>query len=106
MANLLPLAGGAVAIAGADKLIGNRGYADMFRHLGWSDDETRAAAAAEMVGGLLMIPRSTRRIGGALVAAVSAVVILSELNNGDTKLAAPRGIVLLSGLVAMLAPGK
>ena len=28
--------GAAFAVAGADKIIGNRGYARMFRHLGWS----------------------------------------------------------------------
>ena len=106
MADLYPIAGGAIALAGADKLIGNRGYAGMFKHLGWSHEEVRAAAIAETVGGLLMVPRSTRRIGGAMVAAVSALVLLSEVREGDAKLAAPRALVLLSALGAMIAPGK
>ena len=106
MADLYPIAGGAIALAGADKLVGNRGYAGLFRHLGWSHEEMRAAAITETVGGLLMVPRSTRRIGGAMVAAVSALVLLSELREGDTKLAASRSLVLLSALGALVAPGK
>lgn len=105
MTNIAPVAGAAVALAGADKLFGNRAYAGMFRHLGWSDGEMQAAATAEVAGGLLMVPRATRRIGGAMVAAVSAIVLLSELEQGDAKLAASRGLVLLAGLSAMIAPG-
>ena len=105
MANLLPFAGGAIALAGADKLVGNRGYKGMFRHLGWSENQMEAAAVAEVAGGLLMVPRSTRRIGGAIVAAVSAVIIISEVSEGDMKLAGPRGLVLLSALAAMMTPG-
>lgn len=106
MTNLIPLAGGAIALAGADKLAGNRAYVGMFRHLGWSDRQMQAAAVAETAGGLLMVPRSTRRMGGALVAAVSAAVLLSEIAEGETKLAGPRGLVLLAGLSALLAPGR
>ena len=54
MATLYPVAGAAIAVAGADKLVGNRGYASMFRHLGWSDDAMRAAADA--IGALLDDP--------------------------------------------------
>ncbi len=106
MATLYPVAGAAIAVAGADKLVGNRGYASMFRHLGWSDDAMRAAAAAEVIGGALMVPRATRRLGGLIVAAVSAAVLLSEINEGDGKLAASRGAVLLAGLGAAFAPGE
>lgn len=106
MASLYPVLGGAVALAGGDKLFGNRGYRRMFRHLRWSESEMQAAAAAEVVGGLLMVPRSTRRLGGALVAAVSAAVLSSELRHGDDRLAAYRGAVLLTGLAALLAPGE
>ena len=105
MADLYPVAGAAVALAGADKLVGNRGYAGMFRHLGWSRSEMEAAAAAEVVGGLLMVPRTTRRLGGALVAAISGAILYSEINEGDTKLAASRGLVMLAGLAALFAPG-
>ena len=103
---LFPIAGAAVAVAGADKLVGNRDYAGMFRHLGWSESEMQAAAIAEVTGGVLMVPRATRRIGGAVVALVSALVLTSELRRGDSKLAASRGLVLLAGLSALLAPGQ
>ena len=102
---LFPVAGTAVALAGADKLVGNRSYAGLFRHLGWSEGEMQAAATAEVAGGLLMVPRATRRIGGAIVAAVSAMILISELQHGDGKLAASRGMVLLAGVAAMLVPG-
>ena len=105
MATLYPVAGAAIAVAGADKLVGDRGYAGLFRHLGWSQDAMRAAATAEVVGGALMVPRSTRRFGGLIVAAVSAAVLLSEINEGDGKLAASRGAVLLAALGAVFAPG-
>ena len=105
MALLFPVLGSAVAIAGADKLAGNKGYVGMFQHLGWTGEQMRAAAIAETAGGVLMVPRSTRRLGGALVAAVSAAVLLSELSDGETKLAASRALVLLGGLAAMFAPG-
>ena len=106
MASLYPILGGAVAVAGGDKLYGNRAYRRMFRHLDWSESEMQAAAAAEIVGGLLMVPRSTRRLGGALVAATSAVVLSSEIKQGDNRLAVYRGAVLLAGLAALLAPGE
>ena len=105
MANLYPVAGAAVAIAGADKLVG-RGYDGMFRHLGWSEEQVRAAAITEAAGGLLMMRRATRRIGGAMVAAVSTIVLLNELDRGDGRLAASRALVLASGLAAFLAPGE
>lgn len=105
MAVLYPVAGAAIAVAGADKLVGNRGYATMFKNLGWSEDAMRAAAAAEVIGGAMMIPRATRRLGGLIVAAVSAAVLLSEINEGDGKLAASRGAVMIAGLAAAFAPG-
>ncbi len=105
MASLYPVAGAAVAFAGADKLVG-RGYDGLFHHLGWSEEQVRAAALAETTGGLLMMMRATRRIGGALVAAVSTVVLLNELGRGDTKLAASRALVLASGVAAFVAPGS
>ena len=103
---LYPLAGAAIAIAGGDKLVGNRDYAALFRHLDWSEQEMQAAATAELAGGLLMMPRSTRRIGGAIVAVVSALVLSSELSRGDNKMAASRAAVLGTGLLALFAPGR
>jgi hypothetical protein len=59
---------------------------------------------AEVTGGLLIIPPATRHLGGAIVAAVSTAVIASELQHRDAKLAGPRALVLIGGLVALLAP--
>ncbi len=106
MADLYPVVGAAIAVAGGDKLVGNRGYKGMFRNLGWSDEAMRAIAAAEVVGGLMMIPRSTRRFGAALVAAISAAVLVSEIRDGDPKLAASRGAVLVAAVAALTAPKR
>ena len=65
--------GAAFAVAGADKIIGNRGYARMFDHLGWSRGGLRAVALAEMAGGALLAAGSTRRLGGAIAVALTLV---------------------------------
>ncbi len=106
MKHLFPILGAAIALAGADKLFGDRGYDGMFRHLGWTRDEMQAIAAAETAGGLLMAARPTRRLGGALVAGASAAVLTSELRHSDGGLAASRGLVLLAAVLALLAPGR
>jgi hypothetical protein len=100
MSYFFPAVGAAVALAGGDKLVGVRGYEGMFRHLGWSRESMQAAAAAELAGGLLMVPKATRRIGGAVVALASAAVLASEINHGDANLALPRCVVLLVALAA------
>lgn len=104
MRYLFPTLGAAIALAGFDKLVGQRGYARMFGHLGWTDDQMKAVAAAETAGGLLMLPASTRRLGGAVVAAASLAVLSSELRHGDPKLAGPRALVLLAAVAAAIAP--
>ena len=106
MRYLVPTAGAAIALAGVDKLAGNRGYKRLFHHLGWSTQTMRAVAAAETVGGILMMPGPTQRLGGAVVAAVSTIVLASELRQGDGKLAASRAGVLLAGLVALLGSSR
>ena len=52
--------------------------------------------------GMLMMSRATRWIGGALVAGTSATVLTSEIRHGDTKLALPRGLVMLAALAAVV----
>jgi len=101
MSLLFPTVGAVVAIAGSDKLYGDRAYAGMFKHLGWSRGDMQAVASAELVGGLMMTARPTRRLGGALVAFVSACVFYSEVRHGDSKLATSRGLVMLAALAAM-----
>ncbi len=106
MPSFYAVIGPAVALAGGDKLAGQGGYRGMFRHLGWSQRDMRLAAIVEVLGGALMVPRATRRLGGALVAATSAAVLSSELRRDDATLATARAIVLLVGLGAMLFPGR
>lgn len=106
MSIIYPALGAAIAVAGGDKLAGEGSYKHMFRGLGWSQSDMQLAALVEVVGGALMIPRATRRLGGAMVAAASAAVLNSEVRGGDMKLAGARALVLLTGLSAMLAPGK
>ncbi len=104
MSYVYPTFGGAVALAGLDKLFGQRGYERMFGHLGWSEAEMRTAAAAELAGGLLVMSRRTRRLGGAMVALGSLAVLSSELRQGRAGLAAPRALVLLAAVAAVAAP--
>lgn len=93
-----PALGVAFVVAGADKIIGNRGYSRMFRHLGWSSTSKRVVAVAEMAGGALLAARSTRMLGSAMLAATSATVLASEVRHGDGKLALPRAALLLAAL--------
>jgi uncharacterized membrane protein YphA (DoxX/SURF4 family) len=97
-----PLLGAAFAVAGADKIIGNRGYARMFNHLGWSRGGLRTVALAEMAGGALLAAGSTRRLGGAIAAATSATVLASEMRRGDSELAAPRAMLMVLAIVAVV----
>jgi hypothetical protein len=105
MATPYPLAGASIALAGADKLFGDRGYQHMFSHLGWTKAQARKVGAAEVLGGLLMAPKPTRRLGAAIVIAASASVLAAELKQGEVKLAASRGGVLLAALGALFLPG-
>ena len=46
MATPYPLAGAAIALAGVDKLMGDRAYESLFSHLGWTEVQMRRLAAA------------------------------------------------------------
>jgi hypothetical protein len=100
-----PIVGASIALAGADKLFGNRAYEGMFKHLGWSKAEMRKLGGAEVLGGLLMAMRPTRRLGAAIVVAASATVLALEVQKGDVKLAVSRGGVLLAALAGLVLPG-
>ncbi len=105
MATPYPIIGASIVVAGADKLIGDRAYKTMFSDLGWSQDQMRRVGGAEVLGGLLMMVRPTRRLGAAIVIAASATVLAAELQHRDMKLAAPRGGVILAALGALVLPG-
>lgn len=104
MSLIYPVLGAAFAVAGADKLSGDKGYESMFRHLGWSREGMQAVAAAEMTGGVLLGFRSTRRLGAGVLAATSMAVLASELRRGEAKLAGPRSFLLLASLAALISP--
>lgn len=103
---IYPLLGAAFAVAGADKMGGDKGYEEMFRHLGWSRDGMRAVAAAEMAGGALLGLRRTRRLGAGILAGASMAVLASEMRRGEARLAGPRGFLLAAALIALLSPDR
>ncbi len=98
---IVPLLGLGMAAAGFDKLAGNRSYKKLFQSWGWSTRQMNNVATAELIGGALMIPRQTRRLGGGILAVASGVVLASELQYRE-KLAAPRMGVLMVALTALL----
>ena len=99
-----PLLGLAFAIAGADKLYGQRGYRVMFRHWGWSERRMRAVGLAELAGGsMLMCPAPyVRRTGGAVLVAASGTMLAAELSHHEGKLGAPRLALLVAAATALL----
>jgi hypothetical protein len=106
MSLFFPFIGAAIAVAGGDKLAGNKAYGNMFREIGWSKFDMRAAAAAEVAGGMMLLAPATRRIGGIVLAAASAAVLAGEVKANAPKLAAPRAALLLTALAAIVAPGR
>lgn len=99
---LFRLLGLGFAVAGGDKLIGDKGYRRLFRrHWGWSEDAMRLTGLAELVGGLLVMVGPTRRVGGAILTATSAAVLSAEVRHSDAGLALPRLILLLASAAAL-----
>ncbi len=106
MSLFFPFIGAAIAVAGGDKLSGNKAYGTMFREIGWSKFDMRAAAAAEVAGGMMLLAPGTRRIGGIVLAAASAAVLAGEVKANAPKLALPRAALLLTALAAVAMPGR
>ena len=99
-----PVLGVAFTVAGADKLLRDSGYEQMFRRFGWTRGQQQAIAAAEMLGGLLLAARSTRRLGGILLASESATLLTGEIRTHKAELAVPRVLLLTSVLKAIIRP--
>jgi len=104
--SLYPILGAAFVAAGADKASGDAGYEGMFRHLGWSHAGMRNVAIAEIAGGALLIPGPSRRLGAGILAVTSAAVLTTELSRNEVRLAAPRALLLLATLSALLFPRR
>ena len=100
---LSTLVGAAFAVAGADKMIGQRGYAEAFRHLGWSERAMRLAGTAEAIGGVLAAIPATRAAGSVLLVGASAAVLHSEIRRGNWRLAVPRLGMLCAALTPLLS---
>ena len=98
-----PLLGLGFAIAGADKILGVRGYERLFQRWGWPLGLMRLIGAGEFAGGVLVASRWHRRRGGALLTATSTAVLVKELSQQDTSLALPRLGLLLASVAALFA---
>ena len=103
---LTPLVGFGMAAAGLSKLAGEGGYQRLYRHWGWTREQMRLSGMAELAGGLLMASRRTRRLGGAVMVGSSAVMLSTELRHHDDGMAAARGLVLLTSLIALLGSSR
>lgn len=99
---LVSLVGVGMAVAGADKLAGERSYVRLYRHWGWNRQQMRLAGAAEVAGGTMMAFRRTRRLGGAILAGASVTQLTAELAHGDGGLAMARSGVLAAALISWL----
>ncbi len=100
-----PLLALGFAVAGADKLFGQRGYRVMFRHWGWSERRMRGVGALETLGGALLLARTTRPLGGAMLVATCAGVLQAELRHGEARHGVPRLGLLLAAATALLPRG-
>lgn len=102
MSCLVTLVGLGMAVAGADKLAGDRAYEKLYRHWGWTRGQMQLAGLAEFLGGELMAFGRTRRLGGALMTGASVTQLTAELAHGDGGLALARTGVLACGVTALL----
>ncbi len=101
---LFSLIGLGFVVAGADKLLALRGYANLFRQWGWSKQAMQAVGAAELTGGLLLADERTRHVAGVVLAAASAAVLSAEVRHRDDALALPRLALLAASIAAVLVP--
>src|SRR6185312_2692228 len=99
-----PLLGLGFAVAGADKLLGQKGYRRLFRAWGWSVESMRLIGAAEFAGGVLVASPIARRLGGLLLTAASTAVLTAELERREDDRAVPRLALLFAAAVASLPP--
>ncbi len=98
----VPLVGIGMAIAGADKLAGQSSYVRLYRRWGWTPHQRQLAGAAELAAGTMMACRSTRQLGGVVMAGASLTQLTAELAHGDGGLALARLGVLGAALIALL----
>lgn len=85
--------------AGLAKLARPPSYEALVKDLDWSAEERQGIAAAELVGGLLLLLGPTRRIGAGVTLAASGAALAVELRSGAAELAAPRAGLMLGALL-------
>ena len=103
---LYTLLGLGFAAAGAGKLADQHGYRQLFRRWGWSTREMQLVGLAEIAGGFLVAQPSTRKLGGALLAATSGTVLNAEMRHSDGDLGTARAALLIAALTALLPTAK
>jgi len=103
---LAPAIGFGMAAAGLDKVAGDRNYQRLYKGWGWTREQMRLSGLVELLGGLLMANRRTRRLGGAVMVGSSAVMLSTELRHRHDAMAAARSIVLLTALIALLGSSR
>jgi len=97
-----PLLGFGFALAGADKLLGLRGYERLFARWGWRRTGLYVVGAAEFLGGVMVATPLLRRRGGQILSAASAAVLSKEMARAETGLALRRLGLLLAAVTAAI----
>ena len=96
--------GATMAAAGLAKLLRISAYEDLVADLDWTDEERQAIGISELVGGLLMLAGSTRRLGVGVVLAASGAALSVELRSKQAQLSTPRAGIMLATLLLGAAP--
>jgi hypothetical protein len=105
MVKWFPLLGLGFAVAGADKLLGMRGYERLFAKWGWSEPARQLIGAGEFIGGVLVASNGLRHLGACLLTAVSTAMLTAEVDRQELDMALPRSILLLAAASALLPTG-
>ena len=92
------LVGLAFATAGIAKLAAIEPEAKLFRSWGWSKSDMQIMGASELLGAMLLVTRSTQRLGALLLSASSVCVLQEEIRYGNDALVTPRSGLLLAAL--------
>ena len=99
------LVGLAFATAGIAKLTAIEPEAALFRSWGWSVRDMQIIGASELFGAMVLVTRSTQRLGALLLSSTSVCVLQEELRHGDTLLVGPRTGLLLAATTGFIKRG-
>ena len=92
------LVGLAFATAGIAKLTAAEPEAKLFRSWGWSRKDMQIIGTSELLGAVMLVTRSTQRLGALLLSSSSVCILTAELRHGDDLLVTPRAGMLLAAL--------